>query len=227
MCIKNKIHSLECDEIYHRHMFASGPIRTHRPKIKFGYEATAIFRNTVVRQRWPDDSKLIREMYLNPKSFENLHIRWVISIVEWPKRDDMILVKRFGNVVVYSVAGGQGPPVRVHGDGKLAVEHFSDERIRVRVKDAAPGSRILYPIAHYYPWRAYHEGKPLKIGTHGVLPGVHKILMDVPALNGVTELVYERPWHERLASLISLCMWVLVLVSVVVIVARRFRRAPG
>ncbi len=222
MCIDGQLHSVACDEIYHRHMFASGPIRTHRPKIKFGYEATAIFRNTVVRHRWPADTKFVRDLYLNPKSFENLHIRWVISIVDWPKRADMKEVKRFGDVVVYSVAEGQGPPVRLKGNGKLEVDYFSDERIRVRVKEAEPGSRILYPIAHYYPWHAYHEGRPLKISTHGVLPDVHKILMDVPALNGVTELRYERPWHERVAGWMSLCMWICMLGSLVVVAIRRY-----
>ncbi len=223
MCIKGHIISFACDEIYHRHIFASGPIRTKRPKLRFGYEATAIFRNTVLRHRWPADAWLIRRMMLEPEAFDRLHVRWIISVVPWPERSDVKEVKRFGDVGVYSVEAGKGQPVQLKGKGKLKVEHFSDEKITVRITDADPGARLLYPIAYYYPWHAYHNGRPIDISVHGVLPKVNRILMNVPAYNGVTELKYERFWHEHISNWISLLAWIAVLGGVAFFIVRRRR----
>jgi hypothetical protein len=225
MCIEGNISSRKCDEIYHRHIFASGPIRTNLPKLKFGYEATAIFRNLPVQHRWPADSFLIRRLLIEPEALVNLHVRWIVSIVEWPKRPDIEEVKKFGDVTVYSVESGELPPVRIEGGGKLKVERFSDEEITVNVEGAGPESRILYPIAYYYPWRAYHDGEPIGIETYGVLPGVHKILMSMRALNGTTDLRYERPRLERLAGWISLFTWISMIIASAVIARRRFGRA--
>ncbi len=213
LCLEGNISSEECDEVYHRHIFASGPVRTGLPKLKLGYEATAIFRNLPLRHRWPADSFLIRRMVTERGALEKLHVRWIVSVVEWPKRADIKEVKRFGKAIVYSVDGGQGPPVRMVGPGELEVEEFRDERIRVRVKGAGAESRIEYPIAYYYPWRAYHEGAEQKIERYGALSKVHEVLMTVEARDGVTELRYERPWHERAAGWLSLLTWMTILTA--------------
>ena len=208
MCIEGNISSDECDEVYHRHIFASGPVRTGMPKLRFGYEATAIFRNLPLRHRWPADTFFIRRMLTEPAAMENLHVRWVVSVVDWPKRPDMKEVKRFGQVVVYAVKGGEGPPVRLQGAGKLTVEEFEDERIRVRVEGSSSSARILYPIAYFYPWHAYQDGQRVEIETYGALPNVkHEMLMAVQAKDGVTELRYERPLHERATGMLSLLAW--------------------
>jgi hypothetical protein len=192
--------------------------------MKFGYEATAIFRNLPLAHMWPDDAVLIKRMLQEPMAFQNLHVRWIISVVPWPPRYDMKLVQRFGNVHIYSVAAGQGPPVRLKGPGELDVLQFSDEQIRVRVTGATEASRILYPIAYYYPWQAYHEGEPAPIALRSALPNTHAFLMTVPASDGVTELRYERPVQERLAGWTSFIFWILVIFGAGMAV---FKRVQG
>ena len=209
LCVKGSLVSDECNEVYHRHLFASSPIRTGLPKLKFGYEATAIFRNLPLAHRWPYDTELIQRLLTRPESFETLHVRWIVSLVAWPKRPDIQLAKRFGGVWVYSVEAGKKPPVALDGPGSIEVLAFEDERVVVRVKGAGPGATLDYPIAYFYPWRAYRDGAEIPISRHGVLPGVRKILMTVEARDGVTELLYVRPPWERVANWASLVGWIL------------------
>lgn len=224
LCIEGKLTSEACNEVYHRHIFASGPVRTGLSKIKFGYEATAIFRNVPLAHRWPHDTKLIRDLLTMPEAMGSLHIRWIVSLVEWPRRDDISEAARFGDVVIYSVRAGEGPPVRLEGKGTIDVEVFEDEHVRVRVAGAGPGSRLLFPIAHFYPWRAFHDGKPVDLEFHGVLPGVREILMAVAAEDGVIELRYVRPWWERVANRASLAAWLALLGAAALLGLRRLRR---
>jgi len=207
LCVKGSLVTEECGEVYHRHLFASSPIRTGLPKLKFGYEATAIFHNLPVAHRWPYDTELIQRLLTRPESLETLHVRWIVSLVDWPERPDIELVKRFGDVWVYSVPGGRKPPVTLEGEGRAEVLAFEDERVVVRVTGAAEGSKLDYPIAYFYPWRAYRDGREIPITKHGVLPGVRKILMTVEARDGVTELLYVRPPLERVANWASLVGW--------------------
>ncbi len=207
LCVDGRLTREKCNEVYHRHIFASGPVRTDLPKIKFGYEATAIFRNMPLAHRWPHDTELIRDLLTRPEALEALHIRWIVSLAEWPEREDIREERRFGDVVVYSVEEGRGPPVRLDGTGTIDVEDFEDEYVRVRVAGAGPGARLLFPIAFFYPWKAYHDGTPIPVRRHGVMPHVRQILMATEARNGVVELKYERPWWERVANWTSLAAW--------------------
>jgi hypothetical protein len=208
LCVKGNLVSEECNEVYHRHLFAASPIHTGLPKLKFGYEATAIFRNLPLAHRWPYDTELIQRLLTQPEAFETLHVRWLVSLVEWPKRPDLELERRFGDVWVYSVEAGKGPAVTIEGPGEVELLAFEDERVAVKVAGAGPGSTLHYPIAHFYPWRAYRDGRELELTRHGVLPGVRKILMSVEARDGVTELLYVRPPWERAANWASLVGWI-------------------
>jgi hypothetical protein len=223
LCVSGKLSSPECNEVYHRHIFASGPVRTGLPKLKFGYEATAIFKNVPLAHRWPQDGRLIRRLLTEPEAMESLHVRWIVSLAPWPERPDVKQVERIGDVRVYEVAAGKGPPVRLEGEGRLEVERFSDEEVVVRVSDAGEGARILYPIAHFYPWRAYRDGKPIELDRHGVLEDLREILIAVPARDGTTSLVFERPWWERVANWASLLLWLACGAFAVVVVVRRRR----
>jgi hypothetical protein len=82
---------------------------------------------------------------------------------------------------------------------------------------------LEYPIAYYYPWRAYRDGRELPISRHGVLPGVRKILMSVEARDGVTELKYVRPTWERIANWTSLVGWIACAGLAGLLLARRLR----
>ncbi len=224
LCVSGNLVSPKCNEVYHRHIFASAPVHTNLPKLKFGYEATAIFRNVPLAHRWPYDTQLIQHLYTNPRALENLHVRWIFSIVKWPQRDDLELVKEIGQVMIYSVETGKKPPVRLEGPGTISVEHFSDERVVVRVSGSDSSSRIRYPIAYFYPWRAYHEGDEIEVARCGVLPNAREILITVEARDGVTELLYVRPWWETTANRVSLFAWVACLVLMGGIVVRNRRR---
>ena len=225
LCIDGNLGSDICNEVYHRHIFASGPVRTNLPKLRFGYEATAIFKNLPLRHRWPLDTMLIKKYLTDSRALSNLNVRWIVSLENWAPRPDIEKVKRFGSVFVYSVDSGEGPPVRLDGTGRLDLIEFSDEFIAVRVEGARPGSWIRFPIANFYPWRAYRNGEPIEISNHGVLPGIRRMLISAPALDGVTELRYERPWYERLANWTSLATWALWLLSISLLVV--FGRRGG
>jgi hypothetical protein len=223
LCVSGKITAPECNEVYHRHIFASGPVRTNLPKLKYGYEATAIFKNVPLAHRWPQDGELIKRLLSNTAALETLHIRWIVSLVQWPDQQGVEEVERFGDVRVYSVAAGQQPPVRLEGAGRLEVERFSDEEVVVNVTGADEGSRVLYPIAYFYPWHAYRDDQPLELDRHGVLPGAREILIAVEARDGVTELRYERPWWERLANWTSLLLWIACAAFAAFVAVRRWR----
>ncbi|MCK9462350.1 MAG: hypothetical protein M0R80_22220 [Proteobacteria bacterium] len=227
LCVKGNLVSAECNEIYHQHLFAASPIWTGLPKLKFGYEATAIFNNLPLAHRWPYDTELIQRLLTQPEALETLHVRWLVSLVEWPRRPDVELVKRFGDVWVYSVEAGKAPPVSIEGPGTIDVLAFEDERVVVRVAGAGEGSRLHYPIAYFYPWRAYRDGRELTVTRHGVLPGVRKILMTVEARDGITELLYVRPPLERAANWASLFGWIACVTLAGVVLARRLARRPG
>jgi hypothetical protein len=224
LCLEGKLTSEKCNEVYHRHIFASSPVHTDLPKIKFGYEATAIFRNMPLAHRWPHDTELIRDLLTRPEALESLHVRWIVSLAEWTGREDVREERRFGDVIVYSVEAGKGPPVRIEGEGRIAVERFEDEYVRVRVEGAGPRSRLLFPVAFFYPWKAYHDGAPLPMERHGVLPHVRQILMATAARDGVVELRYERPWWERAANWTSLAGWLGVIGVAIFLGRRRLRR---
>ncbi len=210
-----------CEETYHRHIFASGPLRTGLPKVKFGYEATAIFSHLPMTQLWPGDTEL-RTAYLASKEvFDNLSIRWIVSIVPWPEVDWMTEVKQFGSVTIYEVGRGPRQPVTLRGTGGVEVLAFEDERIAVRVSGASGEVQLRLPVAHYYPWQAYHNGRPVPIDTHGVIEDRRRILMSVRVGNGLTELRYERPWYERAAGWVSLVGWIGVLLGLGLLLGRR------
>lgn len=225
MCVDGAIASAQCDEVYHRHIFASGPVRTGLPKIKFGYEATAIFRNLPVKHRWPSDALLIRRLLTEPEALANYHIRWIVSLVKWPSRPDIREVNRFGTVFVYKVATEKTQPVRLVGDGEARVELFSDEHIRIRVANVLAETTLVLPIAYYYPWHAYQDGQEIPITTVGALANEHQILMAVKAKNGIIEFRYERSLPERISAWLSLLTWMAVITGVFVALLRRKTRA--
>lgn len=226
LCLEGKVSREDCNEVYHRHIFASSSIHTGLPRLKFGYEATAIYKNLPMQQRWPADAFLLRRMVKEPDALRNLHVRWIVSLDQWPKLDWIHEVKRFGDIYVYSVDFGKEPPVRLDGPGKLEVLEWQDERVVVRVDGAGEGSRIQYPISYYYPWHAYRDGVPVPITRHTVLSNVRDVLMTVEAGNGVTELLYERPIIERVARLLSLMAWIGVVLSFAGLMVMRARRRP-
>ncbi|MDD5308988.1 MAG: hypothetical protein PHU25_16870 [Deltaproteobacteria bacterium] len=219
MCVSGSLSAPECNEVYHRHLFASGPLRTGLPKLRFGYEATAIFRNVSLAHMWPADSGIIKLFLTKPLALENLHVRWIVSLTEWPGRSDLTLVRRFGEVRIYSVKWGEEPPVRVVGGGRAKLVRWSDEEVAVDVEGAAPGSRLRFPIAYFYPWRAYHDGEEIPISRAGILPWVRQILITTPARDGRTVLRYERPVRERAANWVS---FVAFLCCIAFLPVRRF-----
>lgn len=224
LCLEGKVSREDCNEVYHRHIFASSSIFTGLPRLKFGYEATAIFKNLPMQQRWPADAFLLRRMVEEPDALRNLHVRWIVSLDEWPKLPWIDEVKRFDDIFVYSVEFGQQPPVRLDGPGQLTVLAWEDERVVVRVEGAGQGSFIRYPISYFYPWRAYRDGHEVPIDRHAVLSNVRDVLMTVKAGDGLTELLYQRPLKEKVARMASLVAWLLVALSFAALLALRLRR---
>ena len=57
------------------------------------------------------------------------------------------------------------------------------------------------------------------------MPNARDILITVEARDGVTELLYVRPWWERTANWVSLFAWAACLILVGGIVVRNRRRS--
>jgi hypothetical protein len=232
LCLEGRVSREDCNEVYHRHIFASSSIYTGLPRLKFGYEATAIYKNLPMQQRWPADAFLLRRMVMEPDALRNLHVRWIVSLDKWPDLPWIHEVRTFEDITVYSVDFGKEPPVRLDGPGKLTVLDWQDEKVVVRVEGSGEDSRIRYPISYYYPWHAYQDGKSAPIERHTVLSNVRDVLMTVKAKDGVTELLYERPLQERIARSASVVAWMGVVLAFlalmgIALVRRRVRRAAA
>ena len=203
----------------------SAPVRTDLPKLKFGYEATAIFKNVPLAHRWPYDTELIQQLLTNPDALTNLHVRWVFSLVEWPDRDDLTLVKRFGKVWLYEVEGGHGsagpPGGPRRAQGALVLGRAGGGEGGGRGRDLADPlpHRLLLPLAG----TARRRGSPPR-APRGACPHARKILMAAPAKDGVTRLIYDRPPWEKAANRISLAGWILSVLFLLGVGVPRFRR---
>lgn len=211
-------------EIYHRHIFASGPMRTGRPKLRLGYEACAIFSGLPLVHRWSKDEPLIRAMLQSPAALERLGVHWIISLAPFVDRDDLRLAKRFGDVYVYETSTDPDQPAILEGPGEAKLLRWSPEHIAVEVTGAFDGSRLVLPAAYFPLWRAYRENHPIEIQKVPAIQGGPEFLIAVPAGNGRIDFVYERALPERAAGWMSALAWLAVAISAGIGARRRIKK---
>lgn len=157
------------------HLPTLAPVFDQTPFYKAGTTPTQIFKNL---PRAPGDYQLYAAMSVK-------------YIVAPGLRSDpaLRLLKRFGSMFVYEFLGYRAEPFSVLGKGHAELLEFSDERIRLRLRDTAPDTRLKLHVASYSRWRATLSGRELPITTVPVYDFRYPMLMEVPAGDG--ELVFE------------------------------------
>jgi hypothetical protein len=216
VCDKDDAKSRECRRVYDNHVFAAGPVFSGLSKIKFGFEPTATYRYLPLINHWPRDIRLIQKFLTDKQALARLGITWVVSLSPFSKRDDLVQVKRFGEVRIYKVKTDTWRPSALLGNPFLTVETFEDERVSVLVKKGAPNKTVVFPIAYHPYWQASINGTPLKIVRADIVQGVRKILIAVKTpTDGRIVLEFVRPPLVRAASVISLILFIGCLILLV------------
>ncbi len=222
LCLdKDRCSKDEKIEIYHRHIFASGPMRTNRPKLRLGYEACAIFSGLPLVHRWSKDEPLIRAMLQSPAALARLGVHWIVSLAPFPVRDDLRLARRFGDVHVYETSTDPQNPLVLEGPGEAKLLRWSPERIEAKITGATNESRLVLPAAYFPLWKAFRGDEPLEIERAGAVPEGPRFLMSVPARDGPIAFIYERPPLQRAAALLSALSWLAIIAAAAAGAARR------
>lgn len=113
------------------------------------------------------------------------------------------------------------------GEGKASVLEWTDSRIRVHVSGSSPGSHLNLMLGYFEGW-IQADGAPIRefqmpMGTTGMAR-----LSQVPARDGVLELVYANPAAVRGSlALTFVCFDILVIVLLVEWWRRRPKSVKG
>jgi hypothetical protein len=159
---------------------------------KAGTTPTQIFKNL---PRAPD-----------PELYVALSVKYVVATA--PLRDPSFrLIERFGGLFVHEFTRYRKEPFTLLGKGRGELVEFSPERIRIRLADTTPGTRLKLHVASYSRWRARQAGQELPIATVPVYEFRYPFLMEVPVGDG--ELVFE--YVQRPADVAGLLLSMLAL----------------
>jgi hypothetical protein len=171
---------------YNDHFFAAAPVFNQTPAYKVGFTPCTNFIHK------PDtaDAELYRV----------LSVKYVVSLGQ-PGGRDLELVQRFGQIFVHRFKGYQPTRFTLEGGGEAEVLQFDPERIRLKVKNAASGSRLILHVANYPNWRATQDGERLEIETGSL--GKHNIFISVPARDGTIEFTYGWPAINAIGATLS------------------------
>jgi hypothetical protein len=213
VCTGGKLRSRRCSKAYNNHLYEAFPVLSGLPKIRFGFQPAEGFANLPMPREVRALRQAIREYRSDPGVLENLGIRWIVSHATFSDRKDLDLAAHIGPLWVYEVVSAPGP-ARLVGHGTLSIETFEDERIVVDVEHPAPGGVLQFAVAAHPYWRATASGVALPISTRPISPGQKRaVLMSVPAVEGRTELVFERPWYRTASERTSAIAWSLLLAA--------------
>lgn len=138
---------------------------------------------------------------------QKLSVKYIVS--EAPlDRADVTEMERFGGLILYSFDDYRPEPFTLIGPGRAELLELSPERVRVRLEDTDPGSRLVLHVASYDRWQATLDGgDELPISTVPALGVEYPMLMEVPARDGelVFRYVYRAAdWAGLLLSLAAL-----------------------
>jgi hypothetical protein len=174
------------------HISTLAPVFNRTPMYKVGYTPAQIF------QKVPRTDE---EEVLDAAS-----VKYVMSGYELAN-PQLTLERTFGELRVYRRNTYRPQPFTVLGEGHAELLEFEPERIRIRLSDTTPSSRLKINVANFPRWRATIAGKEVPIATVPVYGVEYPFLMEVPASDGelVLEYVYRTAdWAGLLLSLAAL-----------------------
>ena len=189
---------------YNDHFFAAAPIYNGLLAYKVGFTPCTNFIHK------PDTA--------DPSLYRHLSVKYVVAIGR-PGGPNLKLEKRFGPIQVYRNLAYSPQRYTLKGPGRVEVETFDRERVRLKISGASSESQLILHRAIYPNWRAEHDGEPLEISAAAL--GTHKIFLSVPAQNGTIEFRYAWPAVNILGSLLS---WLAIGILLSMVVCR-FRPA--
>jgi hypothetical protein len=142
-------------------------------------------------------------MHADPRLFRLLSVKYVVSdhALDDPR---FTLERMFGRLGFYRFGDFDPNPFHLIGPGTAELVEFSPERIRIRVRDSAPNSRLVLHVAYIDHWRARRGGETLRIVPATVSGAEDPILIEVPASDGELVFDYVRRAPDWIGLLLTL-----------------------
>jgi hypothetical protein len=141
-----------------------------------------------------------------------LSIEYVVSFkpLEAPLFE---LERSFGSLRLYRFADYDPDPFDVLGPGHGELLEFAPERVRIRLSEMGPWSRLRIHVGAMDRWQAEIAGTVVPISTVPAQGVEDPVLMEVPARDGELLLRYVYRWSDWLGLLVTLgalpAFWVL------------------
>jgi hypothetical protein len=173
----------------HNHLMMGAPAYNQTPYYKVGYTPAKLFKHVTETTEDP--------------LYRALSVQYVVS--QHPlSRAGLVQETRFGGIFVYRFSGYRPERYTLTGPGRVEVQTFEEEKIRLKITGAGSGSRLKVHVANYGRWRAELDGAALTIKEAPVHGTTSPMLMEVPVKDGVLEFDYVMRGVDVAGSLASL-----------------------
>jgi hypothetical protein len=173
----------------HNHLMMGAPAYNQTPYYKVGYTPAKLFKHVTETTEDP--------------LYRALSVQYVVS--QHPlSRPGLVQETRFGGIFVYRFSGYRPERYTLTGPGRVEVQTFEEEKIRLKITGAGSGSRLKVHVANYGRWRAELDGAALTIKEAPVHGTTSPMLMEVPVKDGVLEFDYVMRGVDVAGSLASL-----------------------
>jgi hypothetical protein len=159
----------------HEHLSTLAPVFDGSLMYKVGYTPVQVYEKVPMTDE--------------PQLLEALSVKYVVSAYPL-SLPGLTEEKRFGELRLYRFQDFRADPFSLVGPGRGELLEFSPERVRIRLSDTSPDSRLKIHVASFDRWQATSAGEVLPIRTVPVFGAEDPVLMEVPARNGVVELDY-------------------------------------
>jgi hypothetical protein len=172
------------------HLSLLAPVFDGTPVYKVGYTPSQAYA------RFP--------MYADTRLFRLLSVKYVVT--DRPiAAPGYTLERTFGRLGFYRADDFDPDPFHLIGAGVAELVEFSPERVRIRLRDTAPGSRLVLHVAYMDHWRARQGAETLRVTPAPVSGAEDPILMEVPASDGELVFEYVRCAPDWIGLLATLC----------------------
>ncbi len=185
----------------HDHIATLAPVFDDTWIYKVGYTPTQTFR------QFP--------MYFDQTLFRKLMVKYVVSTRKLGSRD-IRHMGTFGKLHLHELKSFDAKPFELLGKGKGELLELSPRRIRIRLSDTGPETRLQLFVSHLDHWQAKQKDARLSITQATIKGAEDPFLMEVPASDGIVEFTYEprasdlwgRAW--TFLTLLALAGWLIV-----------------
>ena len=139
-----------------------------------------------------------------PSIVEAVSVRYALSKYPLPS-DQFVQEQRFGIWGVYRFLGYRPEPYRIlEGQGKITLERFGREEIKLRAAPGAKG-RLRINVSYFSRWKAYRDGKRVPITVTYLRDSQEDTgFITVPLEPGEYRFAFERTLGDRMAAPIGL-----------------------